>query len=539
MARQRTVLADPAKRVSPTRTEPMARDVAGLLGGAPGRFARVGTQRFWTPLRVLIVVALSFLSLGFLAKANCIQGTMIDGVAQLDWSGNRQYTSACYNDIVPLYGARGLDQPGFPYAYSFQEGELTRYMEYPVLAGIFQWIMGLITQITYPIIEILPFAIPEVAHYFAITALVMSAMWIVVIRLVAELTGNRVWDTMLVAASPLVVMHAFTNWDIPSVLCAVLALWCLKQRNVTLSGVAIGLGTAFKLWPLFLLGAFLVLAIRSSKVRDFFTMVGATVVTWLVINVPVWLAYPDAWAEFGRLNSTRGWEWTTIYALLGRQFGWSGFDGGATPPVILNAFTFIAFVGLCVAIGVFGVKVVRRPRVAELGYLIVAAFLLVNKVWSPQYSLWLVVLAALALPRWRLLFAWMLIDALTWPVLMWHMMGEDQKGVPGALLDLFVLGRDGLIIAIAVLIIRQMLGKHEDPVRAAHGGEDPLAGSFGQRDTFVLGGSPVNSHLDVVSVPALNSGLAAQKDAEVKESMEAPSGVTVEGTKPKNLDEKK
>lgn len=531
MARQRTVLADPAKRVSPTRTEPMARDIAGFLGGAPGRFARVGTQRFWTPLRVLIVVGLTFLSLGFLAKANCIQGSMIDGVAQLDWSGNRQYTSACYNDIVPLYGARGLDQPGFPYAYSFQEGQHTRYMEYPVLAGIFQWVMGLIAQFTYPIVDLLPFAIPEVAHYFAITALVMSAMWIVVIRLVTELTGNRVWDTMLVAASPLVVMHAFTNWDIPSILCAVLALWSFKQRNVTLSGIAIGLGTAFKLWPLFLLGAFMVLAIRSSKLKDFFAMVAATAVTWLVVNVPVWLAYPDAWAEFGRLNSTRGWEWTTIYAVLGREFGWSGFDGGATPPVLLNAFTFLAFVGLCVAIGLLGLKAARRPRVAELCYLIVAAFLLVNKVWSPQYSLWLVVLAALALPRWRLLFAWMLVDALTWPVLMWHMMGQEHKGVPGQLLDLFVLGRDGLIIAIGVLIIRQMLGKHEDPVRAAHGGEDPLAGSFGQNDTFILGGASTDGHRGVTSVAGESHGAHSPKVAH--------SGITVEDTKPVNPDEMK
>ena len=52
------------------------------------------------------------------------------------------------------------------------------------------------------------------------------------------------------------------------------------------------------------------------------------------------------------------------------------------------------------------------PRLAALCFLIVAAFLLVNKVWSPQYSLWLVPLAVLALPRWRVLLTWMLVDAL-------------------------------------------------------------------------------------------------------------------------------
>ena len=41
------------------------------------------------------------------------------------------------------------------------------------------------------------------------------------------------------------------------------------------------------------------------------------------------------------------------------------------------------------------------PRLAQLGFLIVAGFLLVNKVYSPQYVLWLLPLAVLARPRWR------------------------------------------------------------------------------------------------------------------------------------------
>ncbi|MHD0062722.1 hypothetical protein ACQX3D_11775, partial [Corynebacterium diphtheriae] len=143
------------------------------------------------------------------------------------------------------------------------------------------------------------------------------------------------------------------------------------------------------------------------------------------------------------------------------------------------------FVVACVGIALFGLCVRRRPRVAELAFLIVAAFLLVNKVWSPQYSLWLVPLAVLALPCWRLVLWWGLIDALTWPVLTWHMMGSDAKGAPAGLLDLFVVGRDVAIICIAVLIMRQMLGKNEDKVRRDNDGCDPLSGSLGDHDVWV------------------------------------------------------
>lgn len=259
-----------------------------------------------------------------------------------------------------------------------------------------------------------------------------------------------------------------------------------RGRN-GLAGVLIGLGTAFKLWPLFLLGAYLVLAVRSQKYRPFFTMMITAVISWLIVNVPVMIAYPRAWYEFARLNSERSWEWTTIYAVISRVTGWSGFDEGGGEPVILNAVTFLLFAGSCLVIAWFGISVKRRPRVAELVVLILVAFLLFNKVWSPQYSLWLLVPAVLALPNWRLIFGWGVVDMCLWPVLMWHMMGVDNNGAPDWLLNVFIIGRDGFIIAIAVLVIRQMLGKRPDPVRDAHFGRDPLAGSFGEDDCFMLG----------------------------------------------------
>lgn len=473
----------PALRVSPARSEPAARGFIDFIGGPIGRHADVGRARWWTPLRVLISLSLVFLSFAYAQKAACLGGAVgEDGTVGLNWPGNRQYTAACYTDILPLYSGRGLDTGGFPYAFSWQEGGLTRYMEYPVFAGLFQGAAGWVARGTYPLIDALSAPIPEASWYFTLTALLISAIWVATIRMVAELAGNRIWDVVLVAGSPLLIVHGFTNWDLPSVAFAVAAMLLVARDRPGWAGVMIGLGTAFKLWPLYLLGAYLVLAVRSRKYPPFLRMLGAALVSWLVVNVPVMIAYPEAWREFGRLNSERSWEWTTIYAVIARSTGWSGFDAPGAQPVILNAVSFALFAGLCVAIAWLGVAVRRRPRVAELVTLIIVAFLLVNKVWSPQYSLWLLVPAVLALPRWRLIFAWGVVDMMLWPVLMWHMMGVDNHGAPGWLLNLFVLGRDGLIVAIAVLVIRQMLGKSVDKVRLAHGGRDPLAGSFGETD---------------------------------------------------------
>lgn len=166
-----------------------------------------------------------------------------------------------------------------------------------------------------------------------------------------------------------------------------------------------------------------------------------------------------------------------------------GFDpDGAEVPQILNTVSLALFIASCVAIAILGLVVKRQPRMAELVFLIIAAFLLFNKVWSPQYSLWLVIPAVLAFPRWRLLLTWMAVDMLVWPVLMWHMHGADNNGLPAEFLDVVVLTRTGLIVVLVVCVVRQMLGKNlpgqqisgdrnqADPVYRAHNGYDPLAG---------------------------------------------------------------
>ena len=192
------------------------------------------------------------------------------------------------------------------------------------------------------------------------------------------------------------------------------------------------------------------------------------------MNVPVMIAYPQAWNEFLRLNRERGAEWTTIYQVIDRNIPFSFND-----PTVLNVISFVLFAGSCVAILVLGLKVQRTPRVAELVFLIVAAFLLFNKVWSPQYSLWLVPLAVLAFPQWKVIFPWMLTDAMVWPILMWHMLGVENKGLPHEMLDLIVISRDAFIVVMIVGVIRQMIGRQADLVYDAHGGRDLLAGPFG------------------------------------------------------------
>jgi uncharacterized membrane protein len=161
--------------------------------------------------------------------------------------------------------------------------------------------------------------------------------------------------------------------------------------------------------------------------------------------------------------------------------GWQGFDanlGFWQPPQRLNEVVLTLFVLSCVAIAYIALTAPHRPRLAQLAFLVVAAFLLTNKVWSPQFSLWLVPLAVLALPHRRILLAWMTIDALVWVPRMYYLYNVPNRGLPEQWFSATVLLRDVAVLVLCALVIRQIYRPEEDLVRWSGRVDDPAGGVF-------------------------------------------------------------
>jgi uncharacterized membrane protein len=481
-----TVSLNADERVLPTRSEPLAAAASRPVGGPIGEHAAVGRHWFWTPLRVGLLLAVLALTLSWFGKAACIQQfTNADGEAELDWRSGRPYVAMCYSDIVPLYGAERLNDPStFPYATQWIENEgepneQVRYMEYPVLTGLFQWVNAKLTHAWTDVAATgwLPGALPVVI-YFDITALFLALAWLTTVWAVARSARTRPWDAVIVAISPLVLVHAFTNFDTLATALAATGLLAWSRRRPALAGLLLGLGAAVKMYPLFLLGPLLILCLRAGKMRPWVTAAVTTAVTWAAVNLPFALFVRQGWEEFFRLNTERGMDPDSIYNVISYFTGWAGFDGQlirGEAPVLLNTVSGALFLACCAGIAYVGLSAPVRPRVAQLCFLVVAAFLLTNKVWSPQYSLWLVPLAVLAVPRWRLLLGWMLIDALVWVPRMFYYLGIDNRGLPEGWFLGTVVVRDIAVIAICVVIIREIYRPTSDLVRSA-GVDDPLGG---------------------------------------------------------------
>lgn len=559
----------PTDRVIPSWTDPTVRRASAVIGGPLGRHASVGRARIFTPLRVALLMGIAALICGWLFKAACIQQGSDGGLNQ---GGQRPWITGCYNDVVPLYGGRGLNDPNRnPYDYVWAEnrpadadhsssytarvyrpgqvsrvdGELVandagtivaltdgtlvgdpdagysefengtlvpvpadqtgtiRYLEYPVITGYFMWGVSALTSAYLSFASsthIVPVPL-DVAAYFTIGAILLGLLYLWVVACTAKIARRRIWDTAIMCLSPLLIVHAFTNWDLIAVGLTGGAMLAWARKRPVLAGILLGLGTAAKLYPVFLFGPLLVLCLRSGKVGAWTKSLVSAAVIWVAVNLPIYLLYPHAWAEFYTMNSARGPEWDSwyyLYTVLSGTDPWAAANGQS--PTLLNMLSLVLFVVACAAIAWFALSARRRPRFPQLAFLVIAAFLLTNKVWSPQYSLWLVPLVALALPRWRRVLAWQFAEACVWMLLMLSFDTDTTRNLSIHPFVAAAIIRDILLVALVVRIIREIMRPELDLIRIA-GDDDPAGG--------VLEGVP--DRVTIPSLPTLVRRLAGRR----------------------------
>ncbi|MEB4209288.1 glycosyltransferase family 87 protein [Mycobacterium sp. 94-17] len=484
-------------RDCPSRNDFLGAALADVVGGPVGRHALIGRTRLMTPLRVMFMIALVFLALGWSTKSACLQSTGTGTADQrvANWDNQRAYYELCYSDIVPLYGAELLSQGKFPYKSSWVETDSSgaqqirydgrpavRYMEYPVLTGVYQYVSMALAKTYTALSKLGPLpVVAEVVMFFNVAAFGLALAWLATVWASAGLAGRRIWDAALVAGSPILIFQAFTNFDALATGFAMAGLLAWARRKPVSAGVLIGLGAAAKLYPLLFLGPMLLLGIRTGRLRAWVRTAVAAAATWLLVNVPVLVFFPRGWSEFFRLNTRRGDDMDSLYNVIKSFTGWRGFDsrlGFWQPPTVLNTVVAVLFISCCVAIAFIVLTAPRRPRVAQLLFLLVAAFLLTNKVWSPQFSLWLVPLAVLALPHRRVLLAWMTVDALVWVPRMYYLYGNPNRSLPEQFFTTTVLLRDIAVIVLCALVIRQIYRPGEDLVRWGGRVDDPGGGPF-------------------------------------------------------------
>jgi uncharacterized membrane protein len=455
--------------VAPSRTDPLVTAASESIGGPLGEHAR--PHPWWTPVRVVLAVAALAFVLGMVQKTPCVQD---------HWSGSKlRYAAMCYSDVPYLYSGRGF-AAGFP-PYVDTGGRYPA-MEYPVLIGYFAYASALVTQalgaapdlnaralVSSNEIYAQPGVAAEASRYFLVTAVLLAPVALLTAWFLAGAHRRRPWDAALFAASPALVLTGLINWDLLAVAAVAGALWAWSRGRPVLSGVMIGLGTATKLYPLFLLGALLVVCLRRGRLPAFTSAAVAAAVTWLVVNLPAMVYGFDQWKVFWTFNGDRGADLGSIW-LVWQQMG-------HTPtPTLINVVSAAFFAAVCVGVLFLGIRAERPPRIPQLAFLVVLGFLLLNKVYSPQYVLWLLPLAVLARPRWRDVLIWTAGEVFYFGAVWLYLGGwtaSASSGVPDRFYWMAILVRIAAELYLATLVVRDVLRPWNDPVRADGLTDDP------------------------------------------------------------------
>ncbi len=385
-------------RVHPTQDDAVVAAVSESVGGPMGEHG--APHRFWSPVRVLLLLTALCFAVGMVQKAPCANS--------LWQNGTENYNNMCYSDLPPLYSGRGLADGHWPYTDDPVVRAQFDVMEYPVGISYWAWATAKVTRAIAPDDGSRDLAV-EARLYTAVNAGGFALLALLATWLLAGVDRRRPWDAAGFAIAPTLALTALINWDLLAVTLVAAALWAWSRDRPVLTGVLIGLGTATKLYPLFLLGGILVICLRRLRNRDtaetdplvdFGTVAGSAAVAWALANAPAYLSGPAQWKVFWTFNSERGADLGSIWLVLQQVFD------HPMQPDLINKVSWLFFGAWCVGVLLVGLAAPATPRLAQLGFLVVVGFLLVNKVYSPQYVLWLLPLAALARPRWRDLLIW-------------------------------------------------------------------------------------------------------------------------------------
>lgn len=367
--------------------------------GAPRRLGLAG----------VLVVAGATMLLGFAHKSYCLLGS--GGFDAL------VYRAYCYSDIPPLYRQRGLIDGEIPYL----EGR----NEYPVGTGLVMWVSSLLGR--------------GEGSFLLANVLILSVFGLWTAGLLARMVGDR---ALYFAAAPTLMLYAFLNWDLVPVALTTAGLYAFLRGRDGRGGAWLGFGAAAKAYPGLLVIPLALDRVRAGGSRRAAALVAGAGAAWLTLNLPVALAGFERWSEFFRFSSTREPTSGTLWYTACRPLTGSAACGAAG---LVNAASAAAFLLLVVLVGWLRWR--RQPAFPRwlLAFPVLVAFLLTAKVYSPQYSLWLLPWFALVLPDLRVFLAFEAVDVGVFLTEFTYLGAGRGSGAPAVALGIAVLARAGVL----------------------------------------------------------------------------------------------
>jgi uncharacterized membrane protein len=277
--------------------------------------------------------------------------------------------------------------------------------------------------------------------FFWANVLLLSLFALATATILFAVAGER---ALFFAVAPTLLVYAYVNWDLLAVALTAAATWAYLRDRDEAAGALIGLGAAAKLYPVLLLVPFVLGRIRQRRSGGAVSLLGWAGIAYAVVNVPFVLVARHSWSTFFRFNADRVPDFDSLWYLACNRL----HAGCSLSPHTVNVLSVVAFVA--VAALLWWARRRRQPDFPRwtFGFPLLAVFLLANKVYSPQYSLWLLPWFSLSVPSLPLFAMFEAADVAVF-VTRFSWFGRYQLHVGGAPLGAFQLA---LLVRAAVLI---------------------------------------------------------------------------------------
>ncbi|MBP2475591.1 putative membrane protein [Crossiella equi] len=419
-----------------------------------------------TALAALVLLCGVLLVGAYANKARC-GGPEFDqwGRSAPDYAN--RHGELCYSDIQHLWLGREVDRHVFPYLGGglSEDGQLTGgSVEYPVLTGLFIWAGAVLAT--------------NDAEFLLHSSLLLAPFGLLVAWLLGRLSR---WRALVWALAPGLVLHAFHNWDLPAVACAVGAVYAVHRgwgregvtrplvERAMVAGVLLGLGAAFKLYPGFFVLPLALYVLTGGErgrwlprgrrwdVAGSVRVLLATAVTVALVNLPFAVLGYQGWLAsfvFQRerkvdITTNSVWFWAFRPISDPSNVDFQTLVSWLSPTMVVLAFVIALLVGW-----------LRWTVTGEYPWVGVSAamlcgFLLLHKVHSPQYTLWLLPFFVLLEVRWGWVLAYTAVDlCLGIGVFLWY--HAIEFGLPIGIYDslpaqavmIGVWGKAGLLLSL-------------------------------------------------------------------------------------------
>jgi len=395
-------------RIFPTQDDPLISQNAELIGGPAGKYQRAYSS-WWSPIRVIIVLTTISYAVGVWLDSSCRNSS---------WISPQRYEHLCYTDIHPFYTLQGFAEGIFPYLGNATPDQM---VDSPVLVGLFMQVAATITKFFN---GIWPQPDAGVLYYDVTVILLFIALLVTVIATV-KTVRSRPWDAAMIALAPMVILAATISWDLLAMAFVALAYLNYRNEKLITTGIFLGLALASAHYPIAILIAIVILTIRSRDWNSVVKISLAAAVMWLAVNLPFAVLHFDGWVVIYKKVVTSGAELGSIWYAI-TQIG-----GPSVSTPLLNVASLLLFAAAVIGILALTLQAPVPPRAASVIFLVVAAFALVAKGYSPQFGLWLIPLAVLARPRWRDFLIWQSCEVVYFIAVWWFLAGYNVDGAKG------------------------------------------------------------------------------------------------------------